>query len=94
VKEVRFANKDLLWAINEHACKAQFNRVIDWEFLSKLPDDDTVYPVTFQFLHNDTEIRTSFFTPIGDICVDMTPEAWLLLPSIGEDELQEDDSDA
>jgi hypothetical protein len=82
MKEVRFASKDLLWAINEEACKADFNRVIDWEFLSELPDDDTVYPVTLSMLHNDTEVRTSFFTPVGDVSVDMTPEQWLLLPSL------------
>ncbi|MBE85148.1 MAG: hypothetical protein CME21_21540 [Gemmatimonadetes bacterium] len=87
MKEVRFANKDLLWAINENACKADFNRVIDWEFLSELPDDETLYPVTFSMLHNDTEIRTSFFTPEGSISVDMTPEQWLLLPSLSEEEL-------
>ena len=83
--EVRYATRDILQKANDFALKKKFNRCVDPMFIKMLPDDETRYPVTFQILHNDSEIRTSFYIP-GDvfesITIDLDPAAFIRLPKI------------
>ena len=63
----------------------EFNRCVDPMFIKELPDDDTRYPVTFVMLHNDSQIRTSFYIPeniFESITIDLDPAAFIRLPKV------------
>jgi len=86
--EVRYATRDILQKANDFALKRRFNRFVDPMFIEQLPDDETRYPVTLMMLHNDSEIRTSFYIPetsdntFGSITIDLDPAAFIRLPSV------------
>ena len=46
-----------LQAINESSVKAKRNRNLHFENLP-ISDDGTIYPVAFDFVHNEREVRT------------------------------------
>ncbi|HHZ81224.1 MAG TPA: hypothetical protein EYN64_00640 [Flavobacteriales bacterium] len=83
--EARYATRDILQKANDFALKKKFNRCVDPMFIKELPDDDTRYPVTFVMLHNDSQIRTSFYIPeniFESITIDLDPAAFIRLPKI------------
>lgn len=86
MSEVRYATREILEKLNDFAIENDFNRSVDPLFIELLPDDDTMYPVTFMMLHNESEIRTSFYVPDHSITIDLDPAAFLRLKKIEIDE--------
>lgn len=86
MKKVKYFTRDLLIEVNEEAVKAKRNRTLYTEKLRKLPED-LRFPVGFNMLHNDCEIRAQITVgPSADklqmVWLDMPTETFNRLPEV------------
>ncbi len=60
MRPVKYADKEILKKLNDHAVMEEKNRALVDEVFDLLPDDDTLYPVVIAFIHNECEMRLGF----------------------------------
>lgn len=86
MRKVKYFTRELLIEVNEEAIKSKRNRTLYTEKLRDLPED-LVFPVGFNMLHNDLEIRAQITVgPSADklqsVWLDMPIETFNRLPEV------------
>jgi len=86
MSKVKYFNKPTLLTTNAEAVASKRNRTLHQCLLEKLPDD-LVFPVSYNMLHGDTEVRVCLAVgPNGDelqmVWLDMPIESYNRLPEV------------
>ena len=84
MKNITYLTPDDLERLNTKAIKSGKNRCLTDEFINeRMPRGDVKFPVGFNMIHNDVEVRCSI--AVGDdlsVWLDMDVEDFVALPMV------------
>jgi hypothetical protein len=83
---MKYFTKQTLRSAAKEAIKYNFNRQVDIGKLAFFLKANTLYPVTFELLHNDSEMRCQVaLSEKENVWLDVTLERWDALPIVPEE---------